>query len=607
MRLLARLSSVAVLLVLLGGIALWGLDLFFAERLPQPPSLAGYRATVSQATRVLAADGSVIGEFRIQRRSVVDTTTLPPHVRHAAVAAEDHAFYRHDGLDWTAIGRATLVNLSEGRVSQGGSTITQQVARALYLTQDKTLARKLAEAFLARKLERALTKAEILDIYLNEIYFGHGRYGIEEAARFFFAKSAAGLSVAEVALLMSVVPSPNNFSPHSDPDGALRRRNKIISAMVDLGYVDHAVGAAGLDTPLGLAPPPLEDFGASRWFVDVVRRRVEEAVGRDALMEGGLTIHTTLSPAAQRAAHAAVEAGLESRQDAAEAALVLLDPRTREVLALVGGRDGTGSVFNRAIQARRQAGSTFKPFLYGAGLAAKTLTPQTAYPNRQVSYRGARGAWRPKNADGRHDGKQTTIHDALVRSLNVVAVQALRDVGLARLTEFARRVGIRASIPANLTAALGSAEVTPLELANAYATIASGGLAGQPVFVRRVEDRAGRLLYAEQARPTRAISPTVASQLTKMLDASVRTGTGRLARIPGHSVAGKTGTTSGSRDAWFAGFTKDIVGVVWVGRDRREPMDGASGGSLAAPIWQQAVSAVLGGGPSLPPRPVSSP
>lgn len=600
--LLGRLVRAALLLCVVG--ALLGLVLFRAvtvyleAELPDVLTVADYRAHALQTTRVHAADGTLIAEWWRERRTVVFGDRIPRHVRLAAVAAEDGDFYQHEGLDIPGMFRALLVNLRDGRYTQGASTITQQVARSFYLSQDKTLRRKVLEVFLAQKLERHLEKDEILELYLNQIYFGHGRWGIAEAARHYLGKSVQALEVADAALLMGLVPAPERLNPLDDPKGAQARRDRVLDRMVERGFIDAAAAKAAKGAPVRSVAQD-DEVIAAPWFVDAVRRRLELAVGAERLTGGGLRVDTTLRPDAQAALEQAVATHLGTAEASPEAAALLMNPATREVLALVGGKDFERSPYNRAVQARRQAGSTFKPFVYGAGMEAGALSPSTTYPNSLVCYPGGGRRWCPANADGRHDGAQVTVTEALSRSLNVVAVQAMRAAGVARVTDFARRAGISSPIPADLTAALGSADVSLMELVDGYATIAAGGVAGRPVLIRRVESPDGSVIFSESPRLRHAIPSPIAAALTAMLEGVVATGTGRNAALNGVRVAGKTGTTNDRVDAWFVGYTLPasgpaVVGGVWVGYDARRSIVGGSGGRTAAPIWADAVGAWLG-------------
>jgi penicillin-binding protein 1A len=582
----------AALSFVIGTLVLRGLLAGMEASLPEVLSVEDYRATAKQVSRVYGRDGVVIGEFFEERRTVVPGDRIPTVMKQAAVAAEDGGFYEHEGLDYLGIVRAMWVNLRDGRFSQGASTITQQVARSFYLTQEKSLKRKLREALLAMHLERHLSKGEILELYLNQIYFGHGRYGVAEAARFYLGKRVAELDPADAALLMAIVPAPVRLNPFVAPVRATQNRDRILERMEGQGFIDAKDRRRSQGRIVPLAQRDAFDPAPTRWFVDVVRRRLKEIVGLERLKTAGLQVFTTLDSEAQDAVNAALVEHLGTAGASPQAAVIMMSARTREVLAITGGKDFQRSSFNRAVQARRQAGSIFKPFVYGAGFAHKRFGPSTTYPNKIVSYRGASGPWRPKNSNGKHDGAQVTVSDALRRSLNVVAVQALRDVGVAKMTDFARRAGVRSAIPSNLTSALGSAEVTPFEMANAYATLADDGGYSDTVVIRRVEDSAGRVVHAERGERRQAIDRAVARQLTELLKDAVRDGTGRQAQVRGVGIAGKTGTTNQRGDAWFVGYTTGparIVASVWVGHDDGRSIHG-TGGSAAAPIFASAMS-----------------
>jgi len=586
-----RLLALGIGVFALANLALWLLSLYMDTQLPDIASFDDYRRLTPQVSRVLAADGTVVGEFYEQRRTVVSTGDLPRHLKLAAVAAEDGDFYAHEGLDWFGMARAMWVNIRDGRFSQGGSTITQQLARGLHLGQEKTLWRKFRELFLARKLDRALTKDEILVLYLNQIYFGRGRYGIEEAARLYLGKHARQLSVAESALLMAVVPSPERLNPFANYARCLARRDRILDRMVRYGFIDAAAGQAAKRSRPALASAhraSIPDGAGARWYVDAVRRRLEASVGRDRMRRGGLRIYTPLERnLQQRLDTALVQAKLP---EGAEGAAAFVRLATREVVALSGSRDPRRGHFNRALQARRQAGSTFKPFVYGAGLESGRFDAATRLSNARLVLPGAAGAWRPKNAGGRYESTPVTLADALARSLNVVAVRALHHVGIGAVVDFARRAGLTAPMSPDLTLALGNVAVSPLELANAYATLGSGGIAGEPVIVRRVESPDGDVVYAESPRMRRALGRSACDQLARWLVDAVEEGTGRNGRVVGIPVAGKTGTSNRGVDAWFVGFTPDVAGAVWVGRDDAQPMAKASGGRLAAPVFSAALS-----------------
>lgn len=626
-RWLWTLLAVGVVAAGLGAIGLHGLSVWYEGDLPPVQSVDDYRKAALQTTRIYANDGRVVAELWRERRTLVSGDEIPRFVREVAVAAEDGDFYQHDGVDLVGILRAVVVNLRDQRFSQGASTITQQLARSFYLTAAKTLERKLREVFLARKLEKHLDKDEILTLYLNQIYFGHGRWGIAEAARYYLSKSVADLTVPDAALLMALVPAPERLNPFNAPEESLRRRNRIIDRMVDLGYatdpearryrdvqpVLNHQGRAGHSAAGGATPgDAMRSATSAPWFVNVVKRRLVDAVGRDALMTGGLSVYTTVDLDAQASVDAAVKRHLGDAPSSPQAAMVILDPASRQVRALSGGAVASDSAFNRAIQARRQAGSTVKPFVYGAAFERGVLDPDSELDNVERCYRGAGRPWCPRNANGKHDGVPTPLGEALTRSLNVIAVQVLQRVGIPAFTDFIRRAGVRSAVPSNLTAALGSGEVNLLELTNAYATLAAGGEYGEPIFIRRVEDPRGRIVYAERQARRPAISAEVAETLTQMLTRVVAEGTGRRAALDAVPVAGKTGTTSGRADAWFVGYTvpgnptkdsarrqrtastltpehRSVVAGVWVGHDDNGPIVSGSGGNTAAPLWADAM------------------
>ena len=602
LRIALKVAVALMVLAGLAGIGVHGLGVWFEGDLPPVKSVEDYQAGALKTTKVFSRDGRLVTELWRERRTVVPGERIPKHVRHVAVAAEDGDFYKHDGVDLWGILRAVVVNLRDQRFSQGASTITQQLARSFYLSADKTLERKLHEVFLARKLERHLSKDEILTLYLNQIYFGHGRWGIAEAARYYLGKDVEELGVADAALLMALVPAPERLNPKVALQEALRRRNQVLSRMVKQGYLSEALASQYKQTRPEIVDESPKGHKAD-WYVDVVKRRLIEALGRDLVMGGGLRVYTNLDLDAQVSVDAAVKKHLGDADGAPQGAVVVMEAGTCAVRAISGGANFKESVFNRAIQARRQAGSTVKPFVYGAAFEAGVLEPETTLPNTSRCYRGAGRPWCPKNAGGVHDDQPTSISDALTRSLNVIAVQALRKIGLSSYTDFLRRAGVRSPVPSNLTAALGSGEVTPLELTNAYVTLASHGVRGEPVFVSRVEDPSGRIVYAERSTRRHAMSRQVSDNLTEMLTRVVDEGTGRRAALKGLKVAGKTGTTNGRVDAWFVGYTLPEKGAprmvtgVWVGHDDNAPLASGSGGKTAAPIWADVMRLWSGGTP----------
>jgi len=573
-------------------VGFWSIGAYLEDDLPTITSLQDVEEESPQMSRVYSADGQVLAEFWAEKRTLVALEKVPTHVFDAAVAAEDGNFYRHEGLDFWGMLRALYVNVRDQRFSQGGSTITQQVVRNFFLTRDKNLRRKMEELFLARKLERHLNKREILLLYLNQIYFGHGNYGIGEAARFYLGKSVPDLTVADAALLVSQLPSPENYNARKDPEGALKRRDRVLSRMSEHEFITRDAYAVALNQKLNLVKRGVSERLDADYFVEIVRRRLVDKVGEERLLKGGLKIYTSLESDVQRAILTSLESDKSGVPASAQFAAVFMDPVSRSVLGLVGGKGFKKHPFNRATQAKRQVGSTFKPVIFGAGMLTGQLTPDTTYLNKLKTYRGATGPWTPRNWDNIHDDSPLTLTAALARSSNVVAVQALKDVGVRPMKAFAQRLGFKADPPRDLSAALGSMEATPLDVTNAYATIASGGYRGEPVFITRVEDPKGNIVYSESSQVMPSVPPIVTRALTLMLQRAVSEGTGKAASIPGLSVAGKTGTTNGNVDAWFVGFTEDIVGTVWIGHDQGRPLPGVSGPRTAAPLWRSVVDDV---------------
>ena len=565
------------------------------------------------ATTVLDKDGKPVFTVFKERRIGVSLKQISPNMLHAVLATEDRRFYDHDGLDAWRIGGAFVANLRAGGRTQGGSTITQQLARKSFLRDDKTFRRKLKEAFLAVRIEHTFSKDEILEIYLNKVYFGDGYYGVEAASRGYFGKSASALNVEEAALLAGLIQAPSAYAPTQHTARATARRAIVLDQMADAGFIDAETCARLKKTDIRLVNGFSPDRTA-QYFKNHVTRFLVERFGWEAVSEGGLQVYSTIDMRAQLAAEAAITRGLADAEKmrsfkhprrgdprtmkAGEApgylqgALVAIDPANGEVRALVGGRDFSESQFDRAIQAKRQAGSAFKPFVFAAALESGS-SPATVLTDLDEAVMVPDGAWRP--ADGHSSAESMTMRTALRVSSNRAAVAVLRNVGIPRAVAYATRVGLNApSVPSLV---LGSGEVTVLSMTTAYATFANGGWVRPPVFVRRVEDRDGRVLYRHDSHPSQAITEETAFLMAHMLSDVVNRGTGYRARQAGfrYQAAGKTGTTNDYRDAWFIGFTPALVATVWVGfDDPKTIVPGGYAGELAAPIWgrfmQQAIT-----------------
>jgi 1A family penicillin-binding protein len=556
-----------------------------------------------------AADHPVFTIYKKQRMEV-PLDRISPNLLHAIVAIEDQRFYEHGAVDYRRVVAAALADLRLGRPAQGGSTITQQLARQSFLTADKTLRRKLSEVFLAMRLERIYSKNEILRLYLNKVYFGDGFYGAEAASLGYFDKHASDLSLPEAALLAGIVKSPSVYSPTVNLPRAIGRRNLVLQAMRETGAISAAAFAAARSAPVRLENGLDEAEAGGQYFKEQVRRELVDRFGWQRVYEGGLRVFTTLDSGMQQAAEQAVSASLaaiEARraavvragggrgrtageaqaapgQEPLQAALVAIDPATGAVRATIGGRDFQDSSFNRAVQARRQPGSAFKPFVYTEAIEAG-YTPATFIDHLNDPIPTLQGDWTPEDEHSTTDSM--TLRTALRTSSNRAAVRLLQDVGVARTVEYARRVGL-GTLPGVPSLALGSGEVTLLSLAAAYVPFADRGVARPPVFIRRVENREGHLLYATPDRAAQVISPGTAFLMSQMLAGVVDAGTAYKARLAGFTLpaAGKTGTTNDFKDAWFIGYTPTLLAGVWIGFDNPKTiLPNGFAGDLAVPLW----------------------
>jgi len=581
-------ALVVVLLLLLGAsVYLYRMSLSLPDI-----DLAGSAENTARTSIVYAADGSVIAEWHGEEdRTVVPLEDIPLPLRDAVVAIEDERFYSHKGVDVRAIVRAFHENAEEGVVAQGGSTITQQVVKILCTQGERTLERKVREALLAFQLEARTDKDQVLETYLNTVYFGHGSYGVESAARNYFGKSASQLDLAECALLAGLVRSPGRYSPIDEPEVAIERRGVVLSKMRDLGYISQAEEIAARDAPFVLAPPR-EVPDTAPYFVEWVKQDLIDRLGADVVFKGGLRVHTTLDPALQAAAEKAVRSQLPNLDDP-ECALVAVNYRTGQVAAMVGGRDFQGNQFNLAAQGHRQPGSAFKPFVLVCALE-EGVRPEQQFDASPYSVRVEDGVWNVENYENAFTEGRLTLSAATNWSVNAVYARLIMQVGPEDVAATAREMGIASPIQANPAIALGglSTGVTPLEMASAYGTIASGGYRIEPTGIVRVTDDQGELVYEPALTSEQVIPKTVSVQASLMLHDVVENGTGTAAKIPGTWVAGKTGTTQSYRDAWFVGYADDLSCAVWVGfRDGLVEMtkvhgEKVTGGSIPAKTWR---------------------
>jgi len=566
-----------------------------------------------QATVVYDRSGRPFSTLFREQRLDVPLDRIAQSLRQAIVATEDRRFFEHDGVDVRRILGAAWYNLREGRMAQGASTITQQLARQRFLSRDKTLRRKIREATVARRLERLYSKSEILELYLNEVYFGDGLYGAEAAARGYFGKTAEEIDLAEAALLAGLVKAPSIYSPTVDLERAETRRNLVLRVMRDTGVIDAEQERTASQAPIvlrdGLGRRP-----AGEYFVEEVRQTLVERFGVARVYESGLRVYTTIDPAMQFEAEATVAralADIEARDgfrtrpvgrrsaktdddraepDPLQAALVAVDPRSGEVRALVGGRDFLASPFNRAVQARRQPGSAFKPFVFAAALEAG-YSPASLIDHLDEPIETTQGPWLPD--DGHVTATAMTVRAALRQSSNRAAAHVLQAVGIPETASYVERLGL-GPVPAVPSMALGSGEVSLLSMTMAYAAFADRGLARSPVLIRRVTDAGGTVLFEAAPRARRALAETTAFLMADMLADVIDAGTASIVRRLGFTrpAGGKTGTTNGFADAWFIGFTPDLVAGVWVGFDRPRTIAGNGYASdLAVPMWTRFMQA----------------
>ncbi len=700
-------AFVAMLVLLaLGSVGIFFVIRHYEADLPSTEEIKGGRYRPPQVTRVLARDGTVLAELFTERRTVVPIESLPPHVKLAILAAEDAHFYEHEGLNYLGMLRAMVINLRSGRTRQGASTITQQVVKNILLDPERTYRRKIREVILARRIEQELTKDQILELYLNHIYFGHGRYGIEEAARYYFGRPARSISLSQAAMLAGLVAGPEIFSPRKHPSKADQRRQFVLGQMQTKGFIQPQQKEAALQEPISLATAQSASAELAPEVVEIVKRTLQEVAGPGAVL-GGYTVTTTIDPKLQEQARRSVRANLESyderhgmrgplappkktpkkgsrdapfegtprfedhkvlvgevtdwdddhgliyvrvgtvrgvvrlddharynpkklpaskfapkgtlvrvsllakeqetKTDEAPApiplrlelgpqsALVALDVRTREILAVVGNYEAVPGGLDRATQARRQPASTFKPIVYSYALHTRRFTPATLVDIRPASVRGIRAA----DESDAESTESVRLREALAKSVNVAAVHVTREVGPANVVSWARTLGLTTPMEPDLSLPLGAYEAKPIEMANVYASFASGGMLELPKLITRIQDPSGNEVALPTPPPSRRVmEESEAFLITSMLTSVVDHGTGQLARGLGRPVAGKTGTSNESKDAWFVGYSTEIAVAVWTGYDDARPLGRREAGATAAlPAWVSFMKAAHAGKP----------
>ena len=661
-----------ILLLMLLFVGLIGTAVFVyvnTRNLPDVRNLEHWKP--SQVSQVYAADGSLLTEFYIQRRQYVTIDRIPDYVKNAFIAIEDRTFYENPGIDIWGILRAAVINLASGKIVAGGSTISQQLIKNLFLTPERSFRRKLKEMVLAIKLNQVYPKDKILEMYLNQIYLGHGAYGIESASQVYFGKHVWELDVCEAAVLAGLPKAPSRYDPYKNPDGAIQRRNAVLQSMVEEGYIDIYTAKECYEKPITLREKEEEDVNIHDYFTEMVRLWFGEMYGIDQLYKGGYKIYTTADKNLLRDTHYIVKDHIELlQQDVGfpklteeelnklleeyrkqkienfqknniyiglienvkgnniyfkvgdkdgkvkfsgslknakkgmpiyiryvgensfefvpylETAVVSIDPKTGAIKALSGGYDFVKSKYNRAVQAKRQPGSAFKPIVYTAAVM-KGFTQISVIDDEPVAIWDPDRfeEWIPRNYEGEYHGK-VTLREALTRSLNAASVNLFLEVGYEPVISLAYRLGIETKIPKVPSLVLGSIDISPLELATVYSTFANGGVRCKPYFIEKVEDPNGNIIYQHQPECQQVIPENVNSVMVDLLKAVIKKGTGKKAKILGFPVAGKTGTTNDYTDAWFAGFSTELTTVVWVGYDFKKKIGWKMTGAKAAlPIW----------------------
>ncbi len=697
----------AALSIILGTFA--GGYLAISSGIPSIEEIKQYRPTAG--TKIYADDDVVIAELKVEKGIFVPINKIPKHMINSVIAVEDSRFWRHKGIDYLAIARAVIKDILYVGLKEGGSTITQQLVKVMFLTPEKTLKRKLREAALAIKIEKNLDKKEILELYLNKVYFGHGAYGVEMASRIYFGKSAKHITLPEAALIAGLIKAPLLYSPYNDLTRAKERQKIVLSRMEEEGLIKRSERDNALRQPIYLSSMR-KGMEANNYFIEYIRKYLEERYGEQTVYKEGLKVYTTLDRRAQLLAAKAMQQGLReldkrrgwrgplehktdvdiakelkskefttsvitnpgeiasglvlkvsnmeamiktrgvigklSIEDArwasnvigprkgtgkvlkdfkltqilkpgdivkvsiknirgndvrlsleqepdVEGALVALEPDTGFIRAIVGGYDFVKSEFNRAVYAKRQPGSAFKPIIYAAAMDYG-FTPASIIVDEPVIYHwGLKGEWSPENADHKFYGP-TRLREALTYSRNVVTVKLLESLGVSKVIDFARTIGIEEDMPQDLTLALGSLSISPLDLVLCYNVFASDGMKVKPIAIKYITDSRGRVLESNEPEAEEVISPQTAFLITSMMEDVVRNGTGWRAKALGRPVAGKTGTTNKYRDAWFVGYTTNLVSVVWVGFDDMRPLGSQETGARAAsPIWVSFMKDFLSG------------
>jgi penicillin-binding protein 1A len=597
-----KISLIWALWLTCGGLAIALMAIWQKLETSIPDSVADVSSYARPNTLTIkAVDGSVLKEIGEVSHDRIQLETISPFLAQAFVASEDVRFYEHHGIDFKGITRALVANIKAQGAKQGGSTITQQLARIAYLNQEKRIWRKIKEMKIAGEIEANLTKAEILETYLNLVYLGAGSYGVADAAWVYFGKTPQQLTLPEVATLAGIVPAPSIYSPLRNPELAEQKRNLVLSRMVAAGYITQEQAITASNAPLTTnqkQPKRLER--KAQYFTNYIEKELPKYVDAETLAMGGIVVETSLDPLWQTAAETTVSYGLKQYgqwQKFEEAALVALDPKTGAIKAMVGGKNFGDNQYNRVTQAQRQPGSTFKTLLYTTAIASG-FSPDKTYLDAEFYVDG----YKPQNYQKIYRQTQVSLYDAFIYSINTVALQTIVDIGGTPVVKVAQKMGIKSPLQSTYSLSLGAWEVNLLELTNAYGTIANRGMYQEGHGITKISDREGKIIYQANFEAKEAIDPDTAAMMTWMLQGVVNSGTGIPAQI-GRPSAGKTGTTDKARDLWYVGFIPQAVAGIWLGNDNNQPTNGTSG--VAAEMWRKFMLQIVKEIPveAFPPRP----
>ncbi|MDB9312433.1 penicillin-binding protein 1A [Spirulina sp. CS-785/01] len=578
--------------VVAGGLV--GLAISF-RNLPDVRVLRNYVPT--ETSYIYDIEGKLLDSLHGEHnREVIKLDEISPELKRAVLAIEDSHFYLHEGINPNSVGRALMVNIQSGNVVEGGSTITMQLVKNLFLSRERTVSRKLAEAVLAIRVEQIFTKDQILEMYLNTIYWGHNSYGVETAAQSYFNKSASELSLAEATMMAGLIQAPEDYSPFINYKETKRRQSLVLQRMEEVGWITAQEAEEAKTTPLLLGQPTAWKSSELPYITEAVVGELQRRFGEDALLKGGMRVQTTVDYDFQKMAEENVADAHQKLRSrglyADQVALVAVDPRTHFVKALVGGVNYKESQFNRAIQSLRQPGSAFKPFVYYTAFASGEYTPGSTVEDTPVRYRDGSAYYEPQNYGGSFAGPMS-IRAALIQSRNVPAVKLGQSVGLDNVIEVCRTLGIKSPLDPVISLPLGAIGITPLELAGAYATFASNGWHSDPTIIVRATDSSGNVILDNTPKPRQVLDPWATASLTAVLKGVINEGTATKAQI-GRPAAGKTGTTTSERDVWFVGYVPQLSVAVWIGNDNYRPLGaGVTGGGYAAPIWRDFMGEAL--------------